>query len=452
MEQVKRSVKPKSVLKNVLLGATIILCASTASSRVSAEGNPSPVSNQLSAGVQQFSYILGDDYPAYLKSAAPDSLVDPWRLYNRECVSFVAHRLSSVNGFTIPGAYGNADAWGSRAKREGYVVDKNPVVGAVAWWSAGHVAWVAEVSGDMVTIEEYNYAYTHQYHRRTIKTSQVDGFIHFKDIKSSGIVMAAVNGLSSSQSTRLAASGTYTFSESSPIRGEAKLSSPALATYAPGQSVNYDRLVEAEGYRWISYISYSGLRRYIAVESLAKPTRGTLVVVNQNDSSGTFDVVISNVSHPNLKDVEVPIWSANNGQDDIVWYKGQKQSDGTYKVQIDISNHKNDRGVYYLHLYYLATDDSRTFVEGNAKTITVSDLSTQATDSKAPAQPNLPAQGSYTFSKSSPIRNEPKESSPTIGTYDSGERVNYDKLVTAENKLWISYVSYSGVRRYIAIS
>lgn len=77
--------------------------------------------------------VLGDDYPDWLKTAAPDSVIDPWRLYNRECVSFVAHRLEKVNGFKIPGAYGNAYDWGSSAQREGYRVDKQAKRGSVAW-------------------------------------------------------------------------------------------------------------------------------------------------------------------------------------------------------------------------------------------------------------------------------------------------------------------------------
>ena len=36
-----------------------------------------------------------DDYPARLKNAPQDSLVDPWRFYNRECTSFVADSIAS---------------------------------------------------------------------------------------------------------------------------------------------------------------------------------------------------------------------------------------------------------------------------------------------------------------------------------------------------------------------
>ena len=63
---------------------------------------------------------------------------------------FAAFRLSSVNGFEIPPAYGNANEWGHRARREGYRVDTKPEVGAIAWSTEGyygHVAWVSNVSG-----------------------------------------------------------------------------------------------------------------------------------------------------------------------------------------------------------------------------------------------------------------------------------------------------------------
>ena len=61
--------------------------------------------------------------------------------------SFAAFRLSNVNGFEIPAAYGNANEWGHRARREGYRVDSVPTIGSIAWSTAGgygHVAWVSK--------------------------------------------------------------------------------------------------------------------------------------------------------------------------------------------------------------------------------------------------------------------------------------------------------------------
>lgn len=136
--------------------------------------------------------VLGDDYPSSWKYGGFG--VDPWTMYWRQCTSFAAYRLSNANGFTLPVGYGNAITWGPIARANGHRVDMNPAVGSIAWFSAGvngaghmgHVAWVAEVHGDQVTIEEYNYDAgqgPEKYHKRSFHKSQVSGYIHFKDLE-----------------------------------------------------------------------------------------------------------------------------------------------------------------------------------------------------------------------------------------------------------------------------
>jgi len=132
-----------------------------------------------------------DDYPAVWRNAAPDTLVDSWGEFNRECTSFAAFRLSSRNGFTMP-FHDNATNWGPDASSRGYPVDMKPAVGSIAWWSSGHVAWVEEVNGSNVTIEEYNFNFTHNYSERTIAASSVSGYIHFNDIVPSALVRPVV--------------------------------------------------------------------------------------------------------------------------------------------------------------------------------------------------------------------------------------------------------------------
>jgi surface antigen len=125
--------------------------------------------------------VYGDDYPAQWRNVPQDSTFDSWGEYNRECTSFVAWRLSSRNGFTMP-FHDNASGWKADAQARGYTVNSTPAVGAVAW-DSGHVAWVAEVNGGNVTLEEYNYAYTGTYHTRVVASSAFQ-YIHFKDIVS----------------------------------------------------------------------------------------------------------------------------------------------------------------------------------------------------------------------------------------------------------------------------
>ncbi len=128
-----------------------------------------------------------DDYPAVWRNAPIDSVLDTWLEYNRECTSFVAWRLHSRSGYEMP-FHDDADGWGAKARARGITVDTIPSVGAIAWWSYGHLAWVESVNpGGTVTTEEYNWRigttgeHDGAYHRRTIAASAPTGYIHFKD-------------------------------------------------------------------------------------------------------------------------------------------------------------------------------------------------------------------------------------------------------------------------------
>ncbi|MFS1663861.1 SH3 domain-containing protein [Streptococcus sp. zg-JUN1979] len=305
--------------------------------------------------------VLGDNYPAHWKSGYG---ADSWGMYLRQCTSFVAFRLSSANGFTLPRGYGNAITWGSVARANGYRVDMNPAVGSVAWFSSGvngaggygHVGWVAEVNGDTVTIEEYNFNAgqgPEKYWRRSFHKSQVSGYIHFKDLSQSAVQTTqpstpAPHQSSSQQTSSLASSGTYRFTGRMGIKSEARYASGDLAYYDAGMSVNYDKTLVADGYEWISYISYGGSRRYIAIKA---------------------------VTNPSPTPVATP----------------------------------------------------------------------------APKPTSIPSSGRYTFQKRSDIKGSPSMNAAAIAYYDAGNSVNYDSVITSEGHQWISYISYSGARRYIAI-
>lgn len=148
-----------------------------------------------------------DDYPTKWKNIPIDSTLDDWGMYNRECTSFVAWRLAARNSFNMP-FHANASQWVNVAKAMGYPVDSTPAVGAVAS-SGNHVAWVEAVSGDTVTVEEYNNADSNQngiygddgtYGRRMVPSNSFSSYIHFRDISSSS---GGVNGLSFRGSERL---------------------------------------------------------------------------------------------------------------------------------------------------------------------------------------------------------------------------------------------------------
>ena len=144
----------------------------------------------------------------------------------------------------------------------------------------------------------------------------------------------------------LPAQGTYTFTKEVPVKNQATQAAPTEFTFEVGESINYDKTLEADGRKWVSYVSFGGTRRYVDITDT------------------------------------------------------------------------------------LAT---RTATPASSQAVTI------------------PEQGSYTFSKRASIKSEPKMSAPELAYYDAGQSVNYDGVLKADGHQWISYLSYQGNRRYIAI-
>ena len=257
-------------------------------------------------------------------------------------------------------------------------------------------------------------------------------------------VPAKVEETHTTTSYSLPDAGTYTFKERSSIKAEPRVASPELAYYDAGMSVNYDKIVSGDGYQWLSYLSYNGNRRYVAVAKLAqqesKPS-GTISI--ENLSNLGFDVHITNVSGGDkaIQGVSVPVWTAKDGQDDLVWHKADRQSDGSYKVRINVNDHKAEAGEYIVHLYYVQ-DGKMVGIGGTSTTVPVQNATRH----------NLPASGSYTFTARTGIKAEPRVASPELAYYDAGMSVNYDKIVSGDGYEWLSYLSYNGNRRYVAVA
>ncbi len=113
----------------------------------------------------------------------------------------------------------------------------------------------------------------------------------------------------------------------------------------------------------------------ISAENL-KPT-GKITIQNNNPKTGTFDVVVSNVSGPyGVREVKLPTWSSVNGQDDIIWYTAAKRADGTYKITVKASDHKNSTGEYNIHLYYIQNNGKLVGVAGTTVQVSKTSYST----------------------------------------------------------------------------
>lgn len=118
----------------------------------------------------------GGGYPGVWANAPLDAYVDPWGLYTRECVSYVAWKIHSTGRY-VPhfGGAGNANQWPSTAARHGISSGSTPKAGAAAVMSVGtygHVMYVESVNGDgTITVSDYNFAWDGLYRYYTRSAS-----------------------------------------------------------------------------------------------------------------------------------------------------------------------------------------------------------------------------------------------------------------------------------------
>lgn len=88
--------------------------------------------------------------------------------------------------------------------------------------------------------------------------------------------------------------------------------------------------------------------------TIASPTLASMNVTT-NNSTGAFTVTFDKPESPNgIAKLEVEVWSKSDKSDAKI-YTAQKQSEGTYKVSGNISNHDYNVGTY--HVQVLVTDN-----------------------------------------------------------------------------------------------
>lgn len=122
-------------------------------------------------------------YPTKWDTAAQDSMLDSWGMYNRECVSYAAWKVYQTYG-NMPfwGGIGNANQWLGNARAAGIATGNTPQVNSVAISMRGyygHAMWVEKVSGDMVYVSQYNYDLHGHYSEMWVDAGSFS-YIYFK--------------------------------------------------------------------------------------------------------------------------------------------------------------------------------------------------------------------------------------------------------------------------------
>ncbi|UOC10330.1 GBS Bsp-like repeat-containing protein [Streptococcus equinus] len=82
-----------------------------------------------------------------------------------------------------------------------------------------------------------------------------------------------------------------------------------------------------------------------------KPSAKVSIV---KESGTTYKVVVSDVP-AYITSVQLPIWTAKNDQDDIIWYTAERQSDGTFTKTFSVAEHNFESGKYNVHYYGISS-------------------------------------------------------------------------------------------------
>lgn len=121
-------------------------------------------------------------YP-WANAPFPNSISDPWGMYQRQCVSYTAWKVWK-SGRYMPywGGIGNANQWDDNARAAGIPVDGNPRVGDIAVSNRGyygHVMYVEAVYDDgTIYVSQYNAGWDGKYSEARVSASGLS-FIHF---------------------------------------------------------------------------------------------------------------------------------------------------------------------------------------------------------------------------------------------------------------------------------
>ena len=274
----------------------------------------------------------------------------------------------------------------------------------------------------------------------------------------STLTRAAVNTSLASQpatttDSDLPSQGTYVYKERTEVKNQPKVSAKAEFYVNPGDSVLYDQVVTADGYQWISYKSYSGVRRYAPVKPVAagsgngnsgngdgKPSSGAQATTGALDIPATGTYYFT-------RDTDIKKEPKADLKPTFVFGKGDHV---IYDKVLTADNHQWISYLGYDYVRYYA--DVATLSPAKAETPTVKPTETNQAKPETTGAEKLPASGTYNVTRSLNVKNEPKASAETLYTLEKGYKVNYDKVLTADNHQWISYISYSGTRRYVDIT
>ena len=192
--------------------------------------------------------------------------IDMDGMYGAQCVDLIMAYVKTFANFQI---YGNAIDYLTNSIPSGwkryYKGDTNIAPGDIAIWhwgswdKYGHVGIVIEVNKGLITSVEQNVD-------GSPEQGGVARIMSRDDTCLAGFIRPSYD--SNEDWTRVDENGKFTVTVPAiNVRTKPSISGEIVSSYSEGEVVYYDSYVIKEGFVWISYISYSNERLYMAVGS-----------------------------------------------------------------------------------------------------------------------------------------------------------------------------------------
>ncbi|EDS06820.1 GBS Bsp-like repeat protein, partial [[Clostridium] scindens ATCC 35704] len=127
----------------------------------------------------------------------------------------------------------------------------------------------------------------------------------------------------------------------------------------------------------------NGGLKYVGKASfkVTEPGISKVEVSEKDVDGGTFTVSLAKPESPSgVNRLQVAVWGAANGQNDLKWYDAAKRPDGSYEVAVSIANHGFETGTYNVHTYLtggngisLCANTTSTEIEAPKSEVTATD-------------------------------------------------------------------------------
>ena len=242
--------------------------------------------------------------------------------------------------------------------------------------------------------------------------------------------------------TRIPETGTFYPNTTINVRDYPGTQGNILAQYTNGESVTYDSYVVNDGYIWLSYISYSGARRYLAWRVQGGETYGTIPSDSSpSGTTGSFTrVPETGTFYPNTT-INVRDYPSTHGNILAQYSIGESVDYDSYVV--------NDG---YIWISYISYSGARRYlawrVQGGETYGTIPSDSSPSGSSSGLTM--ISETGTFYPNTTINVRDYPSTHGNILAQYTNGESVDYDSYVANDGYIWISYIASSGARRYLA--